>query len=138
MRKPFLLFLCVVPAALILAGCGTLTTDNTVTTYNAEGKIVSVAKVSGSVIPAIVESTRNKTVIAWDNSWLAGISVSAATTEDPTPTFKLLAGRKDKGVINLLPQHDISVLRGIITAIRSGDLSVSPTGVTSTQQAPSK
>lgn len=47
-----------------LTACGTLTQDTTITTYDAEGRISSVTKTSGSVIPAIVESTKNKTVIA--------------------------------------------------------------------------
>ena len=89
---------------------------------------------SESVIKTITESTKGKTIIAWDNSWLAGISASTATTEDPTPTIKILAGRNDKGVINVLPQHDISVFKEIIPAIRAGDLSVGSNGISATQQ----
>ena len=78
--------------------------------------------------------TTRKTIIAWDNSWLAGISASTATAEDPTPTVKILVGRNDKGFINVLPQHDISVFKEIIPAIRAGDLSAGLTGVTATKQ----
>lgn len=123
--------LCALSAVSLLGltACGTLTQDTTITTYDAEGRIATVTKTSGSVIPAIVESTKNKTVIAWDNSWVAGVSVSTATVDDPTPTFRAMAGRKDKGVINLLPQHKIDVVRDIIPAIRAGDLSVSTSGL---------
>ena len=43
--------------------------------------------------------------------------------------FRAMADRKDKGVINLLPQHKIDVVRDIIPAIRAGDLSVSTSGL---------
>ena len=58
----------------------------------------------------------------------------SATAEDPTPTVKILVGRNDKGFINVLPQHDISVFKEIIPAIRAGDLSAGLTGVTATKQ----
>lgn len=135
MRKLILFSLCGVFAAAL---CGCTSTSSTILEYDAEGRLVKRTDTSESVIKTITESTKNKTVIAWDNSWLAGISASTATTEDPTPTVKILAGRNDKGVINLLPSHGIAALKDIIPAIRAGDLSVSPTSITSSSKEVSK
>ena len=80
-------------------------------------------------------ASTGSTIYTYDSeSWLAGISASTATAEDPTPTVKILVGRNDKGFINVLPQHDISVFKEIIPAIRAGDLSAGLTGVTATKQ----
>lgn len=131
MRKLILFFL-VSSLCVLLSACAS--TSSTILEYDASGNVVKRTETSESVIKTITDSTRGKTVIAWDNSWLAGISASTATTEDPTPTVKILVGRNDKGVINVLPQHDIAVFEKIIPAIRSGDLSAGLTGVTATKQ----
>ena len=131
MRKLILFFLCAALAAM-LSACAS--TGSTIYTYDSEGRVTQKTVTSESVIKTITDSTKGKTIIAWDNSWLAGLSVSTATTEDPTPTFKILAGRNDKGVINVLPQHDITVFKEIIPAIRAGDLSVGSSGISATQQ----
>lgn len=129
MRKLILFFL-ISSLCVLLSACAS--TSSTILEYDAAGNVVKRTETSESVIKTITDSTRGKTVIAWDNSWLAGLSISTATTEDPTPTIKILAGRNDKGVINVLPQHDISVFKEIIPAIRAGDLNAGVTGVTST------
>ena len=131
MRKLILFFLCG-SLGVLLSACAS--TGSTIYTYDSEGRVTQKTITSESVIKTITESTKGKTIIAWDNSWLAGISASTATTEDPTPTIKILAGRNDKGVINVLPQHDISVFKEIIPAIRAGNLSVGSNGISATQQ----
>ena len=131
MRKLILFFLCGA-LGVLLSACAS--TGSTIYTYDSEGRVTQKTVTSESVIKTITDSTKGKTIIAWDNSWLAGLSVSTATTEDPTPTFKILAGRNDKGVINVLPQHDITVFKEIIPAIRAGDLSVGASGISATQQ----
>ncbi len=129
MRK-LILFFIFSSLGVLLSACAS--TSSTILEYDASGNVVKRTETSESVIKTITDSTKGKTIIAWDNSWLAGLSVSTATIEDPTPTIKILAGRNDKGVINVLPQHDISVFKEIIPAIRAGDLNAGVTGVTST------
>ena len=131
MRKLILFFLC---GALGVLHSACASTGSTIYTYDSEGRVTQKTVTSESVVKTITDSTRGKTVIAWDNSWLAGLSISTATTEDPTPTIKILAGRNDKGVINLLPEHNISALIEVIPAIRAGDLTLGVTGVTETKQ----
>ena len=131
MRKLILFFL-ISSLCVLLSACAS--TSSTILEYDASGNVVKRTETSESVIKTITDSTKGKTIIAWDNSWLAGISASTATAEDPTPTVKILVGRNDKGFINVLPQHDISVFKEIIPAIRAGDLSAGLTGVTATKQ----
>ena len=130
MRK-LILFFSVLSLGL-LSACAS--TSSTILEYDASGNVVKRTETSESVIKTITDSTKGKTIIAWDNSWLAGLSISTATTEDPTPTIKILAGRNDKGVINLLPEHNISALIEVIPAIRAGDLTLGISGVTATKQ----
>ena len=129
MRKLILFFL-VSSLCVLLSACAS--TSSTILEYDASGNVVKRTETSESVIKTITDSTKGKTIIVWDNSWLAGISASTATAEDPTPTVKILVGRNDKGFINVLPQHDIAVFEKIIPAIRSGDFNAGVTGVTST------
>lgn len=131
MRKLILFFL-ISSLCVLLSACAS--TGSTIYTYDSEGRVTQKTVTSESVVKTITDSTRGKTVIAWDNSWLAGLSISTATTEDPTPTIKILAGRNDKGVINLLPEHNISALIEVIPAIRAGDLTLGISGVTATKQ----
>lgn len=131
MRK-LILFFIFSSLGVLLSACAS--TGSTIYTYDSEGRVTQKTVTSESVVKTITDSTRGKTVIAWDNSWLAGLSISTATTEDPTPTIKILAGRNDKGVINLLPEHNISALIEVIPAIRAGDLTLGISGVTATKQ----
>lgn len=131
MRKLILFFLCGT-LGVLLSACAS--TSSTILEYDASGNVVKRTETSESVIKTITDSTKGKTIIAWDNSWLAGLSISTATTEDPTPTIKILAGRNDKGVINLLSEHNISALIEVIPAIRAGDLTLGISGVTATKQ----
>ncbi len=131
MRK-LILFFIFSSLGVLLSACAS--TSSTILEYDASGNVVKRTETSESVIKTITDSTKGKTIIAWDNSWLAGLSISTATTEDPTPTIKILAGRNDKGVINLLPEHNISALIEVIPAIRAGDLTLGISGVTATKQ----
>ena len=134
MRK-LILFFIFSSLGVLLSACAS--TGSTIYTYDSEGRVTQKTVTSESVVKTITDSTKGKTIIAWDNSWLAGISASTATAEDPTPTVKILVGRNDKGFINVLPQHDISVFKEIIPAIRAGDLNAGVTGVTSTSTSTS-
>ena len=109
--------------------CGCTSTITEVLEFDTNGKLVKHTKTSESVIRTITDSTKGKTVIAWDRSQLTGIVVSTATTEDPTPTFKALYGRNDKGAINILPNSNLETVPEVIKAIRSGEVSVSTEGI---------
>jgi len=115
-------------AAFLLTGCLS-PTQSTIEEYDASGKIVKTTVTSESVIKNLVDSTKDKSVVVWDNSWLAYISASAATTEDPTPTVKMGVGRADKGALTLHKDHSIDQAAAIIGAARAGEISVSATGV---------
>ena len=106
-------------------------TASTVTEYNAEGKVVKITQNSESILKSITESTKDKTCIVWESGWLAYISASTATTDDPTPTVKMGVGKVDKGAISLHKDHkDLqNNLPAVIHATRD-DLSVSVDGVT--------
>ena len=114
---------------VLLTGCFT-PTSATVTEYNADGKIWKVTQTGESVIKSITESTKDKTVITWESGWLAYISASTATAEEPTPTFKMGVGKTDKGAITLHKDHKElqTVLPGVIQATRE-NLTVSTTGL---------
>ncbi len=88
---------------VLLTGCGTLTTPSTVTEYDTDGRVTKVTVTRGSVIPEIVKSTKNKTVIAWKDGWMGYISISSGTTDDPTPHGKIFAGKVNEGAISILP-----------------------------------
>ena len=116
----------------LLTGCFTGTTS-TVTEYDiATGKITKVTNTGESVIKSVANSTKDKSVITWESGWLAYISASTSTVEDPTPTFKMGVGKTDKGAITIHQKHkDIaSVLPAVIQATRD-NLTVTPDGVQS-------
>ena len=118
---------------MFLTGCGTLTTPSTVTEYDTDGRVTKVTVTRGSVIPEIVKSTKNKTVIAWKDGWMGYISISSGTTDDPTPHGKIFAGKVNEGAISILPgQTGLPGIARIIQATKS-DISMSLTdGVSAT------
>jgi hypothetical protein len=112
--------------ALAVAGC--TSTQSIVKEYDAEGRIVKVTETSESVVTSLTKSTQNKTVIAWESGWTAYLSCSGATTEDPTPTFKMGAGKVDSGLISALPDTKWEGLPEVIAATRQ-DLVVNAEGI---------
>ena len=85
-------------ALVCLAGC--TATQSTITEFDKDGKVVKTTVTSESVVSTLTKSTKDKTVIAWESGWAAYISASMATTEDPTPSVKMFAGKTDKGIIS--------------------------------------
>jgi hypothetical protein len=131
MRKQFFRFSFFFALSFFLTGCFSAT-KSTITEYREDGSIAKVTQSGESVIKTLTESTRKKTVIAWESGWLAYISVSAATLEDPTPTVKLFAGKSDKGAISALPnQKNWDGIAKTILATKQ-DLSVTADGITNT------
>lgn len=112
----------------LLTGCFTGTTS-TVTEYDQNGKIVKVTQTGESVVKSITESTKDKTCITWESGWNAYLHATAATAESPTPTFRIGAGKVDKGKLTLHKDHKDFPVAEIIKATRS-DLEVTTSGVT--------
>ncbi len=130
LKKFFPLF-CGLIAIPLLGGCGVLANKSTICEFDASGAMTKRTETTESVISDIVKSTTNKTVVAWDNSWIGYVGVSTSTLEDPTPTMKAFVGKADKGVLTLHKDHDVSVAPAIIESARAGEISLSATGITS-------
>ena len=129
-KKLFTLLLPLLAVALfVLTGCAA--TRSTITEYDASGNILKKTETSESVISSVVKSTKNKSVIIWEDGWAGYISVSSGTLDDPTPHGKIFAGKVNKGAVSLLPnQSGLSGIAKIIQATKS-DLSVSFDGAAS-------
>ena len=115
-------------ALFVLTGCAA--TRSTITEYDASGNILKKTETSESVISSVTKSTRNKSVIIWEDGWAGYISVSSGTMDDPTPHGKIFAGKINKGAVSLLPnQSGLPGIAKIIQATKS-DLSVGLDGAT--------
>ena len=117
-------------AALVFTGC--TATQSTITEFDKDGKVVKTTVTSESVVSTLTKSTANKTVIAWESGWAAYISASMATTEDPTPSVKMFAGKTDKGIISAhKEQQSWDKLAEVIKATKY-ELELSADGMKST------
>lgn len=118
---------------LVLLATGCTSTASTILEYDETGNLVKRTESSESVIKTVTDSTKNKSVIVWEDGWAAYISVSSGTTEDPTPHGKLFAGKVNKGGISMLPnQTGLAGIAKIIQATKS-DITASLTeGVSAT------
>ncbi len=124
------------PALLALAGCFA-PTQSTITEYRDDGTVERVTVTSESVIKTVTESTKLKTVVAWNNSWLIGAVIvpPASSAENPAGAVKLLAGKNDEGAATLSDRHDAKYLPEIIRSARAGELKFSAEGIGSTAGA---
>ena len=103
--------------AAICAGC--TATESVIREYDAEGNLLKKTYTSESLVKDITESTKNKTLVVWENGWAAYLSASTATNDDPTPTVKMWAGKASKGVISAIPdQQNWDGIAATITATR--------------------
>lgn len=118
----------IIAALLLLTGCFS-PTQSTIEEYDADGRLSRRTVTSESVIKTVTESTKDKSLIVWDSSWLAYLAVTTSTAEDPTPTMKMGVGRADKGAATIHKNHDLSLLPDIITAARAGEISLSASGI---------
>ena len=125
------LFTLILPVLAMFVFTGCAATQSTITEYDASGNILKKTETSESVISSVVKSTKNKTVVMWEDGWAGYISISSGTTEDPTPHGKIFAGKINKGAVSLLPnQKNVVGIAKIIQATKS-DLSVSFDGAAS-------
>ena len=116
-------------ALFVLTGCAA--TKSTITEYDASGNILKKTETSESVISSVTKSTRNKSVIIWEDGWAGYISISSGTLDDPTPHGRIFAGKINKGAVSLLPnQSGLPGIAKIIQATKS-DLSIGLDGASS-------
>ena len=116
------LFTLILSAAVLFVLTGCAATKSTITEYDASGNILKKTETSESVISSVTKSTRNKSVIIWEDGWAGYISVSSGTLDDPTPHGRIFA---------LLPnQSGLPGIARIIQATKS-DLSIGLDGASS-------
>lgn len=119
--------------AVMLLGAGCFSPSNTVVTeFDAAGNITRRTETHENVLKSLTESTKKKTVIAWESGWMGYISLAMATADDQTPHAKMFAGKADKGVFSIL--QDQKNWDGIAKAILATkqDINISHTGISST------
>lgn len=114
--------------AIFATVTGCTATKSVITEYDAGGKVTKVTETSESVVSSVIESTKGKTVIMYDNSFLAYLSASASTVEDPTPTIKCGIGKADRGLLTITDSAKIDVPRAI-EAMRAGEITLSASGI---------
>ena len=125
MRKLILFFSCGA-LGLVLSACAS--TGSTIYTYDSDGRVTQKTVTSESVIKTVTDSTKNKSVVMWEDGWAAYMSVSSGTLEDPTPHGKIFMGKVNKGAVSLLPnQQGLPGIARIIQATKS-DITASLTG----------
>ena len=117
MRKLILFFSCGA-LGVLLSACAS--TGSTIYTYDSEGRVTQKTVTSESVIKTVTDSTKNKSVVMWEDGWAAYMSVSSGTLEDPTPHGKIFMGKVNKGAVSLLPnQNGLTGISRIIQATKS-------------------
>lgn len=104
---------------LFVGGCSTVNT--TVFEFDKEGKVTKkIVTEEKGAFDKITESTKNKTILVWKSGWIAAVSASIATTENPVPSVSLYVGKVDRGYLSLLPnQQNIADIAAVIKACRS-------------------
>lgn len=113
---------------LVLTGCLSDSEEH-IREFDDAGILTREVIRSESPVKSILASAGNKTILLWDNSWIAFISASSFSLEDPAPVFKMGIGHADKGYISLLPQHDFSTVPETVRAVREEALTLSASGI---------
>ena len=99
-------------------------TVSTITTYDEKGNIIKVEKIEKGAVDKLMESVKDKTLIIWRSGWAGYISASPATIQDPTPTFKIFAGKMDEGYISINKENKDLDWKGISEAISATNKSL--------------
>ena len=117
-------FMCLIS----FSGC---VTSSTITTYDADGKIIKIEKATSDIVDKITQSTKDKTLIIWEDGWLAYLSISPGTTDDPTPHAKMWGGKLSKGYISIHKDMKDINWDGIskVISATSKNLSITPKGI---------
>ena len=138
-RKPFQVAKTVVSVlsalsvlSVLLTGCMVGGGTTTVKEFDADGKLTKETVSKKPFVGYITDSTKDKTLVVWTSGWVGELSVALMTSEDPTPHFKIYAGKLDKGIISAKP--DTKDWEGISKAILATkqDVNVSLSGISGT------
>ena len=122
-------FLAMLSLSAVISGCAS--TGSTILEFDDNGKVVRETKTSESVLHTLVSSTKEKSVVMWEDGFTAYISVSGGTVNDPTPHGKIFVGKTNKGFISVQPdQQDVAGIAKIIQSTKN-DLQVNLDGVSS-------
>ena len=128
MRKIYA-FLALLSIAAVVSGCAS--TGSTILEFDAAGNVVTETRTSESVLHTLVSSTKEKSVVMWEDGFTAYISVSGGTVNDPTPHGKIFTGKTNKGFISVHPtQQGVAGIAKTIQATKN-DLHVNLEGVSS-------
>jgi len=113
---------------VFFTGCST---TNTVTTYDSAGNIVKIEEVETGAIDKLIESVKDKSLVIWKSGWAAYVAASPATTQDPTPTVKMFAGKIDEGYISVHKDAEDIDWDGVAKAISATNksLNISVAGI---------
>jgi len=136
MRKLLLLLIAAPGVAGMMTGCSLFDPGvTTVCEFAADGTLTRKTTTTTPVLDKLIESTRSKTIVAWNDGWMAYISASTATTDDPTPTMKLYAGRANEGYMSVLEnQSNLGGIAEVVAALK-GSLSITSEGITQSSGA---
>lgn len=119
--------------SLTISGCAVFVGESTVTEYDKDGNITKVTVSNTPVLSNAVAGLKNKSWVAWEDSWAAFIGRDNSIVEDPT-SFKLFVGKSNKGMIAITKdQKGLGNIPDIISATGSS-LEVTPNGVNNTSK----
>jgi hypothetical protein len=117
----------IVAVAALFTGCQALT-NSKITTYGADGKIVSVAETNESIAATITKSAANKTVVVCETGWGVKMEVGAQLQSGMTPELTLQAGKIEAFYGSLLKNVTGEEISKIIQAAHN-ELTIGPGGV---------
>lgn len=131
--------LCLITAAalgicFLAGGCltGTTETSTTITEFDADGKVTKTTVTNAStesIVSSVMEATKEKSLVIWDNSFKAYLAVSWGDTSTPTPHVDMGIGKNDKGYFSLHKNHGAEYGERMIQAARAQEITISPTGM---------
>lgn len=118
----------------LVSGCltGTTETSTTITEFDTNGKVTKTTVTNAStesIVSSVMESTKEKSLVVWDNSFKAYLSVSWGDTSTPTPHVDMGIGKNDKGYFSLHKNHDAEYGERMIQAARAQEITISTTGI---------
>lgn len=113
--------------SVLFTGC--VSSRTVVLEYDKDGNLLKRTESMESHVKAVARAAYGKSIIMWDNSWLAGIHVSIFDPESLMPVIKFLVGNNDKGILLMHPDEDPSAIGTVIKNIRAGKFSLDEKGV---------
>lgn len=118
----------------LVSGCltGTTETTTTITEFDTDGKVTKTTVTNAStesIVSSVMDSTKEKSLVVWDNSFKAYLSVSWGDTSTPTPHVDMGIGKNDKGYFSLHKNHGAEYGERMIQAARAQEITISNTGI---------